>query len=218
MGIIGISGKVQSGKDLAGSMTQFLLSQAHRDYQRSYEEWLMMEPQYRTTYEIHKFADPLKEIVCTMMGCKRSDLEDINFKNSLLPECWRENSHLPTDCTYRLFLQMLGSDIFNKYVHPNTWINSLMGRYDSSIKTVRGSFKHIPNWIITDVRFPNEVVAIENRGGIVIRLERDSCPKLDHISETALDEFSFKHIIYNNGSKADLLGNLNDILATVKNC
>lgn len=216
--IIGISGKVQSGKDLAGSMTQFLLSQAHKDYQRSYEEWLMMEPQYRTSYEIHKFADPLKEIVCIMMGCKRSDLEDINFKNSLLPECWRVNSYLPKDCTYRMFLQMLGSDVFNQHVHRDTWINSLMSRYDSNIRTVRGSFKSTPNWIITDVRFPNEVQAIEERGGFIIRIERASCPKLDHISETALDDYPFKHIIYNNGSKEELLEKLFTFLLNVKKC
>lgn len=210
--IIGISGKVQSGKDLTGSMVQFLLSKFHKDYQRSYAEWLEMEPQYRTTYEIHKFADPLKEIVCTIMNCKRSDLEDISFKNSLLPECWRINSHLPENCTYRMFLQMLGSDIFNKYVHPNTWINSLMARYDSNIRTVRGSFKSTPNWIITDVRFPNEVRAILDRGGKVIRLERESSPKLNHISETALDDYVFEHVIYNNGTPADLLEKLNTIL------
>jgi hypothetical protein len=33
--------------------------------------------------------------------------------------------------------------------------------------------KH-PNWIITDVRFPNEAKAIKDRGGIVIRVNRNS--------------------------------------------
>ncbi len=30
----------------------------------------------------------------------------------------------------------------------------------------------MPNWIISDVRFPNEAEAIKNRGGINIRVER----------------------------------------------
>ena len=29
-----------------------------------------------------------------------------------------------------------------------------------------------PNWIITDVRFPNEADAIKGRGGIIIRVNR----------------------------------------------
>ena len=32
--------------------------------------------------------------------------------------------------------------------------------------------KHLSHWIITDVRFPDEVKAIEDRGGIVIRVNR----------------------------------------------
>jgi len=59
--------------------------------------------------------------------------------------------------------------------------------------------------IITDVRYPNEVKAIEERGGIVIRIVRDSV-KIDdgrdvnHPSETALDDWIFKHYVTNNGT------------------
>jgi hypothetical protein len=57
----------------------------------------------------------------------------------------------------------------------------------------------MPDWIITDVRFPNEVKAIEDRGGIVIRVNRDSIKSNDeHPSETALDHYPFKYLIRNN--------------------
>ncbi len=51
------------------------------------------------------------------------------------------------------------------------------------------------NWIITDVRFPNEKKAIKDRGGLCIKLigdpmniKENSKRDLNHISETALDD------------------------------
>jgi hypothetical protein len=50
--------------------------------------------------------------------------------------------------------------------------------------------------IIADVRFPNEAKAIEDAGGIVLRLTRDILHD-DHSSEIALDDYPFKHVINN---------------------
>lgn len=72
-----------------------------------------------------------------------------------------------------------------------------------------------PMWCITDVRFPNEAKAIKERGGIIIRVNRDFeqlkrdrgfyipkdslSPK--HESETALDNYDgFNYVIDNDGS------------------
>ena len=71
-------------------------------------------------------------------------------------------------------------------------------------------------WIITDVRFPNEVEGIKDRGGIVIRVNRPrkilGKPRLlhktesQHPSEAALDDFSdFDYVIENDGSIEDLV-------------
>lgn len=63
----------------------------------------------------------------------------------------------------------------------------------------------LPNWIITDCRFPNEFRAIKDNGGIVIRIERDGIVPINaHPSETALDSFEFDFEIENNGSLEDL--------------
>ena len=72
-----------------------------------------------------------------------------------------------------------------------------------------------PNWIITDVRFPDEVKAIEDRGGIVIRLERANDQtglSSQHESETAFDTHAFGTIIQNDGSIEDLIEKVRDIL------
>jgi len=81
--------------------------------------------------------------------------------------------------------------------------------------------------IITDVRFPDEVRAIEDAGGIVIRLERseehkklhdqkgefegDMRPRND-ISETALDNYEFKFRVQNDGTLEELVAKVIDIL------
>ena len=58
---------------------------------------------------------------------------------------------------------------------------------------------------ITDVRFPNEIHAIRDLGGVVVRIDRAKAPKLDHPSECALDDWSdWDHVIENNGSLAKL--------------
>ena len=56
--------------------------------------------------------------------------------------------------------------------------------------------------IIADVRFPNEAKAIENAGGVVVRLTRKVSDD-NHDSEVALDEYPFKHFIDNKDGSLD---------------
>ena len=76
--------------------------------------------------------------------------------------------------------------------------------------------RSFPNWIITDVRFPNEAKAIKDRGGIVIRVNRTYYtedkkyiigydPFETHPSETALDDYEFDYVIENDGSLDELI-------------
>lgn len=65
--------------------------------------------------------------------------------------------------TPRLLLQLLGTECGRNIIHPNIWVNATMADYTEH-----------SNWIISDVRFPNEVKAIKDRGGISIRVNRDT--------------------------------------------
>ena len=68
-------------------------------------------------------------------------------------------------------------------------------------------------WIITDVRFPNEVKAIKDKSGIIIRVNRGDGNTGDHPSETALDNYQdWNYVIDNNGSIEDLIEKVRDIL------
>lgn len=78
-----------------------------------------------------------------------------------------------------------------------------------------------PNWIITDVRFPNEAKAIKERGGIVIRVNRFDYTKEEladmHESETALDDYhDFDCIINNKESLTNLIEQVTTIAQSHK--
>ena len=81
---------------------------------------------------------------------------------------------------------------------------------------VKSLWAVVDNWnnvIIADVRFPNEVNSIKERGGIIIRLNRDKSRIDYHISETALDDYKeWDLVIDNNSTKEDLFNTLKKIV------
>lgn len=123
--------------------------------------------------------------------------------------------------TVREFLQKLGTDALRDGLHPNVWVNALFGDYVpeklcSCETECRCMFK-IPNWIITDTRFQNEAIAIKNKGGIIIRVERPGVKAVNaHPSETSLDFWKFDYKILNNSDISDLKEKVSDILKKEK--
>jgi hypothetical protein len=87
------------------------------------------------------------------------------------------------------------------------------------------------NWIVSDVRFPNEAQAIKDHGGIVVAVQRTICPKCGevdnfhfdyithvveycnecghrwdtHASETSLDGYKFDWVIENDSNIETLI-------------
>ncbi len=59
-------------------------------------------------------------------------------------------------------------------------------------------------WLVTDVRFENEAEAIKERGGILLRINRN-VDTGTHPSETSLDDYKFDYTISNKGSMEDLV-------------
>lgn len=89
--------------------------------------------------------------------------------------------------TPRLLLQIIGTECIRDKVHPNAWVNALFADYkakwvptgDSVAEEDVSIEKEYPNWIITDMRFPNELEAVKRKGGITIRIERFTSIKND---------------------------------------
>lgn len=195
-------------------------------------------------WEIRKMAGKLKDVACLILGCTREQLEDRDFKEQPLGSEWdrfyvAEKIHgvevkrfsgiflteneayfhhdlkpfllaetYKEKLTPRLFLQLLGTDAGRNIIHPNIWVNAFWSDYNPENNS---------KWIITDCRFPNEAQSVKDRGGIIIRTERDNPNQSDHPSETGLDDYQeFDYIIDNNGSIEELVGEVAEILINEK--
>lgn len=262
--IIGISGKIGSGKDTVGKIIQGLIIGEHlfvdgiKGFLDNYKDYSNVP---NKEWEIKKFADKLKDIVCLLISCTREQLENEEFKNTELGDNWvkyrvvnkrhpifnskwfstreeldecyeewrldhpddifiKEDLHL----TPRLLMQLLGTDCGRDIIHPNIWVNALMSTYLPIDDTKRQSMGNVidysnceyPNWVITDMRFPNELKAVKKRKGFTIRIARDNGTRAidtnPHESETALDRYGLDHFIKNDGTIQDLVVAVKSIL------
>lgn len=191
--IVGISGKMQSGKDTVASIMQYLSDPFAQTNNFSYSSWLQLDEarKMHCKFQIKHFADKLKLMASLLTGIPYPDLSLNTVKNSTLGSEWN-------NMTVREFLQRLGTNSLRDGLHPNTWINALFVDYDETCK-----------WIIADTRFKNEAKAIKDRGGLIIRVVRDDKHSLKnsigHISETDLDDYPFDLIIDNNGTMEELI-------------
>jgi len=187
--IIGISGKIGSGKDTAGKIITELMP----------------------SFEVKKYADKLKYIVSILIGCSKEELENQNFKmNPCSPEWQHAIKHAKT-MTPRLMLQLIGTEGGRDLIHHNIWVNALFADYNHGFNADEEVFS-MPDWVITDMRFPNELDAVKQRGGITIRIERGAGNTGDHPSETALDNAQFDHRLDNNGTLENLRNDIVTIL------
>ena len=210
--LVGISGKMGSGKNLVCTIIQGLTAAKKHNIENPSFEWIK-KYYINSIWEQKAFAGKLKQIASLLTGVSIEMFEDQEFKNKKLPEEWWyyilpnkirvnyfdcnngeliKNSKL-IKTTPRLLLQIIGTECIRDKVHPNAWVNALFADYKSNLcdngifatmKTENGSTiswipnpilepNSYPNWIITDMRFPNELEAVKSRGGISIRVNRD---------------------------------------------
>lgn len=113
LNLIGIIGRIGSGKDTAGEMLMEKLGEG---------------------YKIKKYAGMLKDITCMLVGCTREQLESQEFKNSNMPKIWRKGNVPPM--TYRRFMQLLGTEAGKDVLHPDIWTNSLFADYTEGDKWI----------------------------------------------------------------------------------
>ena len=155
--------------------------------------------------KIYHFADYLKSIAINLFGLSHDKVYgDDNDKNTTTPFTW---SQMPTNkrkrgkLTVRDFLQYFGTELVRK-IKDDAWVSSTL-----DIINKEGSELSL----VPDVRFPNEVLAIKEQGGIVIRLTRDVYND-KHQCETSLDQENFdwnnfSYIIDNQDCSVEKLQN-----------
>lgn len=111
-------------------------------------------------------------------NCSKDEFDSVENPND-------KNSYIPT---IRECLQLIGTELFRDRFHIDTWLNALFADYNivgltdgwipsyndpDNINFAQEAEPIYPNWIITDVRYPNEADRVLEQGGIVIRINQN---------------------------------------------
>ena len=166
------------------------------------------------------FADKLKDGVATVFSWDREMLEGITDES----RTWREqkdefwsretNEHI----TPRLVLQMFGTDCMRNGFYNGIWVSIVKQQIINNPNK---------NFVIPDVRFPNEAKMIKEVNGEVWRICRGPDPQWfisyvkDNIVPTDVHEsewqwakLDFDCVIHNNDTIIDLKNQVSDHLAS----
>ena len=128
--------------------------------------------------KIYNFADPLKQLCIDIFGLTYNQCYGTDENKNELVDCYWPG--IDSKMTAREVLQYVGTDVFRAMQH-NVW----------SSATIRLIQKEQPDVaLIADCRFPNEVEAVKNAGGLVVKLNRNLYEST-HASETALDATNY---------------------------
>ena len=145
--IIGICGFIGSGKD---TIADYLVNLHH--------------------YRRESFANTLKDAIAQVFGWDRTMLEGRTKQarewREQIDPWWAERLKIP-HLTPRWILQYWGTEVCRKAFHDDIWIAALENKLRNSEDDV----------VISDCRFPNEIKAIRNAGGVVIRVVRGPEPE-----------------------------------------
>jgi hypothetical protein len=143
-------------------------------------------------FERVKFADPLKNMIRRMLADMGHIAEDVermiegDLKEVEIPEL---------GVTPRRLMVTLGTEWGRDLIRADLWTRLWAARADQ--------FDLV---IADDVRFPNEVEAIRNRGGILWKIERPGLERGTHASEAL--EVDADRTILNSGTLEELRSNV----------
>ena len=178
--IIGISGKAGSGKDTAAKMLEVLY--ANPDI--SYEDFVNKRYKNFADIQIVHFADTLKETAQVLFRIGEWETNTQEGKKTTINWIGK---------TVRELLQGIGQGLRDAI------------DFDIWVKILFANTEDWSNCIIADVRYPNEIKAIKERNGILLRINRKGAGAGNHSSETALDDYKeWDDHIENNSSMEEL--------------
>lgn len=185
--LIGICGCKGSGKDTFGEYVC-----------RSKDKYLS-----------YAFADPLKR-VCI-------ELFDLSERQVYHPVA-KEVVDVRWGCTPRHIMQVVGTEICRNVLPIH-----IMG-----MNTSEGTFwvRKFHNWyrklqgtdtnvVVTDVRFLDEVEAIKNLGGIVVKIVREGTNYDKHASEVEVSRIVADHTLTNNGTISDFYNDIDELFCGI---
>jgi hypothetical protein len=116
------------------------------------------------------FANSVKDSCAAVFGWDRAMLEGDTPES----RAWREqpdqwwSDKFGKEFSPRLALQLMGTEAGRDVFHPDLWVHTVLRRCEQAPYN---------NYVIADVRFPNEINAIKDSGGVVIRVRRGDDPE-----------------------------------------
>lgn len=137
------------------------------------------------------FADPLKDMAVEINPIvARDGIGEFRLAPLVNAYGWdRAKTEFPE---VRRILQSVGQGIRDR--DPNYWVSVLQ----RNMRRLSGPI------VVTDVRYMNEVNALEDYGFRAVRVIRPGIPEMNHSSETALEDFCAGVNIMNTGTLEDL--------------
>ena len=174
--IVGLSGRLRSGKDTAA---QVLIGSgfSRESFAAALKEFMYaVNPLVPVSTNLHGHPIPTEHVRLAVL------VDEIGWERA-------KDTHPEV----RALLQRCGTEAGRGVLGEQVWVNAAMNRLPAG------------DVVFTDVRFPNEAAAIRNVGGVVIRVERPGLPNTDaHPSETAMAQYPFDATVVNDSTVADL--------------
>jgi len=183
----------QMGKDSVANSIQYLTSE-DGEYGLS------------TAWEVRRFGDKLKQMV------------ERHFPQEFSARLWEKwgndyrNEIMPSlNKTRREVLQGVGMKM--REFDEDYWVKALFSDFHMNKFSVREGYTKT---IISDLRLPNEYSAIEERGGLFIKVMRNSAIKVEHESEGQLENHFFHETIVNDSTLEEFSEKVKNILIKYK--
>ena len=146
------------------------------------------------------FATTLKRALCVIFGWELADWENLAWKETPNDACY--------GLTPRQVAQSLGTEWGREHVNPNLWV-------DQALRLAEDQELYERHVVFTDVRFPNEVAAIQARAGKVLYLFREGELRTDssHASEQDISHLADVRLTAANGDITGLQSQVLDVVS-----
>lgn len=107
----------------------------------------------------------------------------------------------------RELLQKMGTEVGRTLFGENVWSDIIRKKIEEDI---------YQNFVVTDLRFPNELLMIEELGGNSVKIKRHGVSSVNgHISDKELE--NVEYVIHNNGTLGELYVNVDNFLKNSDN-
>ena len=177
--IIGMSGFARSGKDAAAEY----LVEEHGFIRIAFADKLR-----DFLYALNPYVSPTEE---KYFG--NGSVVPVKLTKVIDEYGWDHYKETKFGDEIRRLLQRLGTEAGRQTLWDTIWIDAALKDLDPN-----------KNYVVSDARFLNEFAAIEERGGVILRVNRPGVgPANDHASETEALQYDFKYIIDNDGTLSE---------------